>query len=161
MLFSMKTHSLSNKPLILHLHLKQLTLYLSHTHYHLIISSLLHPRYSLLHQMFFPQLIPPLSLHLPPNQHHLSADQLDPEKHLPISQTSIAIKSQLPTNPCPQCKLLPNIPPLVRLSLFPFPLSSFLSYYFLSPTFKAFTTSLSLQAEPSTYSQAAKLPIWC
>lgn len=43
----------------------------------------------------------------------------------------------------------------------PFPLSSFLSYDSLSPTFKAFTTSISLHTEPSSYTQAVKLPIWC
>ncbi|KAG6676363.1 hypothetical protein I3842_15G147500 [Carya illinoinensis] len=41
-----------------------------------------------------------------------------------------------------------------------FPLSSVLSYSSLSPSFHAFTTSLSINTEPTTYNQAIKQPIW-
>ncbi|XP_042939631.1 uncharacterized mitochondrial protein AtMg00810-like [Carya illinoinensis] len=42
----------------------------------------------------------------------------------------------------------------------PYPLSSVLSYTSLSPSFKAFTTSISIHTEPTSHIQALKDPIW-
>ncbi|XP_031265426.1 uncharacterized protein LOC116123833 [Pistacia vera] len=42
----------------------------------------------------------------------------------------------------------------------PYPLSSVISYKFLSPSFRAFTTSISIHTEPKSHIQALKGPIW-